>query len=133
MTTHDGSTHRVTEHSVTDPGAAGTPGTCAHGPAQSLTAAPPRPRSPRLPRSPRPPAVALLGLVLLALAGAWLAAAPFLLGVHGPGDQGRGTAWTAATRVDVSTGAAITAVAVATLLGYLASSVTWLARYRQAE
>jgi hypothetical protein len=84
-------------------------------------------------RRPRPPAAALLGLILLALAGAWLVAAPFLLGVHGPGDQRRGAAWTAATRVAVSTGCAIAAVAVAALLGYLASSITWLARYRQAE
>lgn len=79
------------------------------------------------------PAAALAGLVLLALAGAWLAAAPFLLGVHGPGDQPRGAAWTAATRVDVSTGAAIVAVAVAALLGYLASSITRAARYRRSE
>jgi hypothetical protein len=90
------------------------------------------------PHQPQPqrtqaPAVALLGLGLLALAGAWLAAAPFLLGGHGPGDQPRGAAWTAATRVDVSTGAAVTAVAVAALLGYLASSITHLARYRQVE
>jgi hypothetical protein len=35
--------------------------------------------------------------------------------------------------VDVSAGAAITAVAVAALLGYVASAVTWLARYRQVE
>lgn len=84
-------------------------------------------------RRPAAPAAALAGLVLLALAGAWLVAAPFLLGYRGIGDQRRGAAWTAATRVDVSTGAAITAVAVAALLGYLASAVTWLARYRQAE
>lgn len=84
-------------------------------------------------RRPPVPGVALLGLVLLALAGVWLAAAPFLLGGHGPGDQPRGAAWSAATRVDVSTGAAITAVAVAALLGYLASSITHLARYRQVE
>ena len=66
-------------------------------------------------------------------AGAWLVAAPFVLGYHGAGDQRRGAQWTAATRVDVSAGAAITAVAVAALLGYLASAVTWPARYRQAE
>jgi hypothetical protein len=84
-------------------------------------------------RRHQPPAAALLGLVLLALAGAWLVAAPFVLGYHGAGDQRRGAAWTASTRVDVSAGAAIAAVAVATLLGYLASAVTWLARYRQAE
>ena len=84
-------------------------------------------------RRPAAPAAALAGLLLLALAGAWLVAAPFLLGYRGAGDQRRGAAWTAATRVDVSTGAAITAVAVAALLGYLASAVTWLARYRQAE
>jgi hypothetical protein len=82
---------------------------------------------------PARPVAALLGLGLLALAGAWLIAAPFVLGYHGAGDQRRGAAWTAATRVDVSAGAAVTAVAVAALLGYLASAITWLARYRQAE
>ena len=85
------------------------------------------------PRRRPVPVAGLLGLVLLALAGAWLVAAPFALGYHGVGDQHRGAAWTASTRVDVSAGAAITAVAVAALLGYLASAVTWLARYRQAE
>ena len=99
-----------------------TPGTSAAYPAAAAAA-----------RRPAAPAAALAGLVLLALAGVWLVAAPFLLGYHGAGDQRRGAAWTAATRVDVSTGAAITAVAVAALLGYLASAVTWLARYRQAE
>lgn len=79
------------------------------------------------------PVAALLGLVLLAAAGAWLVAAPFALGYHGFGDQRRGAAWTASTRVDVSAGAAIAAVAVAALLGYLASAITWLARYRRAE
>ena len=79
------------------------------------------------------PVAALLGLVLLAFAGAWLVAAPFVLGYHGAGDQRRGAAWTASTRVDVSAGAAVTAVAVAALLGYLASAVTWLARYRRTE
>jgi hypothetical protein len=79
------------------------------------------------------PVAALLGLALLAVAGAWLVAAPFVLGYHGVGDQRRGAAWTASTRVDVSAGAAIIAVAVASLLGYLASAVTWLARYRAAQ
>ena len=79
------------------------------------------------------PIAALLGLGVLALAGAWLIAAPFLLGYHGLGDQRRGAAWTDSTRVDVSLGSAILAVSVAALLGYLAAAVTWLARYRQAE
>jgi hypothetical protein len=79
------------------------------------------------------PVGALLGLGLLGLAGAWLMAAPFLLGYRGPGDQRRGAGWTDATRVDVSLGAAILAVSVAALLGYLAAAITWLARYRQAE
>jgi hypothetical protein len=87
----------------------------------------------RIPARPQAPVAALLGLGLLALLGAWLTAAPFLLGYHGPGDQRRGAAWTAATRVDVSSGAAITAVAVAALLGYTASSAAWLARYRREE
>lgn len=84
-------------------------------------------------RRPPAPVAALFGLVVLALGGAWLIAAPFVLGYHGLGDQRRGAAWTAATRVDVSLGAAIVAVSVAALLGYLAAAVTWLARYRQAE
>jgi len=85
------------------------------------------------PRRSTTSVAALLGLGLLTLAGAWLIAAPFLLGYHGLGDQRRGAAWTDATRVDVSLGAAILAVSVAALLGYLAAAVTWLARYRQAE
>ena len=84
-------------------------------------------------RRPGTPATALLGLGVLALAGAWLIAAPFLLGYHGAGDQRRGAAWADSTRVDVSLGAAILAVSVAALLGYLAAAVTWLARYRRAE
>ena len=84
-------------------------------------------------RRPATPVAALLGLGLLALGGGWLIAAPFLRGFHGPGDQRRGAAWTDATRVDVSLGAAILAVAVAALLGYLAAAITWLARYRRAE
>jgi hypothetical protein len=106
-------------------------GTTTSGPAPAAEPFHGRP-SPARPR-PHAPAAALAGLVLLALTGAWLAAAPFLLGAHGPGDQRRGAAWTAATRVDVSTGVAVTAVAVAALLGYLASSITWLARYRHGE
>ncbi|HTJ72751.1 MAG TPA: hypothetical protein VL551_34750 [Actinospica sp.] len=84
-------------------------------------------------RRPSTPVAALLGLTVLGLAGAWLIAAPFLLGYHGLGDQRRGAAWTAATRVDVSLGSAVVAVSVAALLGYLAAAVTWLARYRQVE
>ncbi|MBR7828114.1 hypothetical protein KDK95_17485 [Actinospica sp. MGRD01-02] len=84
-------------------------------------------------RRPAPPIAALLGLGALGLAGAWLIAAPFVLGYRGPGDQQRGAAWTDATRVDVSLGAAILAISLAALLGYLAAAVTWLARYRQAE
>lgn len=87
----------------------------------------------RIPARHPAPVTALLGLGLLALVGAWLTAAPFLLGYHAAGDQRRGAAWTAATRVDVSAGAAITAVAVAALLGYAASSAAWLARYRRGE
>ena len=84
-------------------------------------------------RRPSAPIAALLGLGVLALLGAWLIAAPFLLGYHGLGDQQRGAAWTDSTRADVSLGSAILAVSVATLLGYLAAAITWLARYRQAE
>ncbi len=75
-------------------------------------------------RALRTPVAALLGLVLLALLGGWLIAAPFALG-----DQPRGAAWTAATRTDVATGAALAGVALLGLLGYLAAAVAWLARY----
>ena len=74
--------------------------------------------------SPRTPVAALVGLVLLGLLGGWLVAAPFALG-----DQPRGAAWTAATRTDVATGAALAGTAVLGLLGYLAAAVAWLARY----
>ncbi len=78
------------------------------------------------PPAPRPkaPVAALTGLALVALLGGWLVAAPFVLG-----DQPRGAAWTAATRTDVATGAAVAGVAVLGLLGYLAAAIAWLARY----
>ncbi|MBR7832312.1 hypothetical protein KDL01_03530 [Actinospica durhamensis] len=82
---------------------------------------------------PAAPVAALLGLGLLVLLGGWLIAAPFVLGYHGADDQRRGAAWTAATRVDVSAGAAVLAVAVAALLGYTASSAAWQARYRRGN
>jgi hypothetical protein len=72
----------------------------------------------------RAPIAALTGLLLLALLGGWLVAAPFVLG-----DQTRGGHWTAATRTDVATGAAVAGAAVLGLLGYLAAAVSWLARY----
>lgn len=102
---------------------------------QTYPTAQPHPFAHTEPQAVRHPApvAALLGLGLLALLGAWLTAAPFLLGYHGAGDQRRGAVWTAATRVDVSSGAAITAVAVAALLGYTASSAAWLARYRRGN
>jgi hypothetical protein len=75
-------------------------------------------------RALRTPVGALLGLVLLALLGGWLIAAPFALG-----DQPRGATWTAATRTDVATGAALAGVALLGLLGYLAAAIAWLARY----
>jgi hypothetical protein len=75
-------------------------------------------------RALRTPVAALLGIVLLALLGGWLVAAPFALG-----DQPRGAAWTAATRTDVATGAALAGVALLGLLGYLAAAISWLARY----
>ena len=78
------------------------------------------------PPAPRPkaPVAALTGLTMVALLGGWLIAAPFVLG-----DQARGAAWTAATRTDVATGAAIAGIAVLGLLGYLAAAIAWLARY----
>jgi len=79
---------------------------------------------PPAPCAPRTPVSALVGLVLLAVLGGWLVAAPFALG-----DQPRGAAWTAATRTDVVTGAALASTAVLGLLGYLAAVVAWMARY----
>lgn len=78
------------------------------------------------PPAPRPkaPVAALTGLALIGLLGGWLIAAPFVLG-----DQARGAAWTAATRTDVATGAAIAGIAVLGLLGYLAAAIAWLARH----
>jgi hypothetical protein len=73
---------------------------------------------------PKAPVGALAGLTLIALLGGWLVAAPFVLG-----DQPRGAAWTAATRTDVASGAAIAGVAVLGLFGYLAAAIAWLARY----
>ncbi|HEU5332092.1 MAG TPA: hypothetical protein VFU73_05000 [Actinocrinis sp.] len=85
---------------------------------------PPTPPPPPPTSSPRTPVTALVGLVLLGVLGGWLVAAPFALG-----DQPRGAAWTAATRTDVVTGAALAGIAVLGLLGYLAAVVAWLARY----
>ena len=73
---------------------------------------------------PKAPVAALTGLLLVALLGGWLVAAPFVLG-----DQPRGAVWTAATRTDVATGSAVAGLAVLGLLGYLAAAVSWLARY----
>jgi hypothetical protein len=79
--------------------------------------------SPARPR-PKAPVAALTGLFLVAALGGWLIAAPFVLG-----DQARGAMWSAATRTDVVTGAAVAGVAVLGLFGYLAAAITWLARY----
>ncbi|HEV2640909.1 MAG TPA: hypothetical protein VGX23_37675 [Actinocrinis sp.] len=76
--------------------------------------------------APKAPVAALTGLALLAALGAWLVAAPFLLG-----DQARAAAWTTATRVDVATGALLTLVALTGLFGYLGAAVGWSARYRR--
>jgi hypothetical protein len=73
---------------------------------------------------PKAPVAALTGLLLVALLGGWLIAAPFVLG-----DQPRGAVWSAATRTDVATGSAVAGLAVLGLLGYLAAAVSWLARY----
>ena len=81
---------------------------------------PPPPVNP----APRTPVAALVGLFLLGVLGGWLVAEPFTVG-----DQPRGAAWTAATRTDVVSGAALASVAVLGLLGYLAAAVAWLARY----
>lgn len=72
----------------------------------------------------RAPIAALVGLMLLALLGGWLAAAPFALG-----EQRRGAPWDAATCTDVATGGTLAAVALAGLLAYLAAALSWLARY----
>lgn len=73
---------------------------------------------------PKAPVAALTGLTLVALLGGWLIAAPFIVG-----DQARGGAWTASTRVDVTTGTAVAGLAVLGLLCYLAAAISWLARY----
>lgn len=78
----------------------------------------------RCQRGSKAPVAALTGLVLLALLGGWLAAAPFALA-----EQQRGGAWTAATWTDVATGGALAAVALTGLLAYLAAALSWLARY----
>lgn len=79
-----------------------------------------------VPPAPRPkaPVAALAGLTMVVLLGGWLVAAPFVLG-----DQPRGAAWTAATRADVVSGAAVAGIAVLGLFGYLAAAIAWLARY----
>jgi hypothetical protein len=76
------------------------------------------------PSAPRAPAAALVGLILLACLGGWLVTAPFVLG-----DQPRGAEWTAATWTDIATGAALAGAALLGLLGYLAATIAWLARY----
>jgi hypothetical protein len=73
---------------------------------------------------PRAPVAALTSLTFVALLGGWLIAAPFVLG-----DQARGGAWTASTRVDVATGTAVAGLALVGLFGYLAAAIAWLARY----
>lgn len=75
-------------------------------------------------RPAKAPIAALTGLVLLALLGGWLAAAPFALG-----EQRRGAAWDAATCTDVASGGVLASVALAGLLAYLAAALSWLARY----
>lgn len=82
------------------------------------------PSIPAVAPRPKAPVAALTGLVLIALLGGWLIAAPFVLG-----DQARGAVWSAATRTDVVTGAAVAGIAILGLFGYLAAAVTWLARY----
>lgn len=82
------------------------------------------PSIPPAPPRPKAPVTALTGLVLVALLGGWLIAAPFVLG-----DQARGAMWTAATRTDVLTGAAVAGTAILGLFSYLAAAITWLARY----
>jgi hypothetical protein len=74
---------------------------------------------------PHVPIPALTGLLLLAVLGGWLIVAPFALGT-----QDRGAAWTHATRTDVTVGALLTGIAVATLLGHFAATLAWIVRYR---
>src|SRR5438445_600786 len=84
----------------------------------------PSPPAPAPAARPKAPVAALTGLLLVALLGGWLVAAPFILG-----DQARGAVWTAATRTDVATGSAVAGIAVLGLLAYLAAAIAWLARY----
>jgi hypothetical protein len=76
------------------------------------------------PRQAKAPITALTGLVLLALLGLWLTAAPFALG-----EQRGGAPWDAATCTDVATGGVLAAIALTGLLAYLAAALSWLARY----
>jgi hypothetical protein len=57
--------------------------------------------------------IAVTALVLLAFAGGWLVAAPFV--VH---DQPAGEAWTRATRTDLWSGIGLLALSLVTLTGY---------------
>ena len=100
------------------------PAQSAQPPAGVEPAAAPPYQPPAPAPAPKPPVAALTGLTLLAGLGAWLLAAPFLLG-----EQARAVPWTTATRVDVGTGAALTLVALTGLLGYLGAAVGWRARY----
>lgn len=66
-------------------------------------------------RAPLAGRVAIGGLILIVLAGAWLFAAPFGLAY-----QPMGTSWTAATRNDLATGGALILIAAITLIAYAA-------------
>lgn len=60
--------------------------------------------------------IATIGLAVLALAGLWLIAAPFVLG-----DQPRSGPWTTATRNDLLTGGTLAALSA---LGLLITTIT---------
>ncbi|GAA4199337.1 hypothetical protein [Actinocatenispora rupis] len=62
--------------------------------------------------------IAVTALVLLALSGGWLVAAPFLLHV-----QPAGAAWTRATRTDLWFGLGLLALSLLALTGYAAAAL----------
>jgi hypothetical protein len=62
--------------------------------------------------------IGVAGVVAVFAAGAWLAAAPFVLGYH---HQGAG--WTGATRTDMMVGGLLAAAGLAGLVGVIAGRV----------
>ncbi|HEY3502619.1 MAG TPA: hypothetical protein VGN37_07540 [Actinocatenispora sp.] len=66
--------------------------------------------------------IAVTALVLLAVAGGWLVAAPFVLHY-----QPAGAAWSRATRTDLWSGVGLLGLSLVTLIGYAAAGLRELA------